>query len=129
MPMPMPPVMPLDHRGGAGMMTAAMACRPPVSGDRRGDGAVVTVMAARRHGRSMMMMMDARLDRRGRENQRGPGRHGRERCPDDSCHDSILCRGRDVETTHARNVFNTMGTSPGKSSLIRPGPNASAQAA
>jgi hypothetical protein len=66
------------------------------------------------------------------------GRHGRKRerdrrRPQDdqqprrklSSHGFYL--GLSRRATHTRSCFNTLGTSPGKSSLIRPGPNRSAQ--
>ena len=43
-------------------------------------------------------------------------------------HGSLSCAFRRPAATHARSCFNTLGTRPGKSSLIRPGPNRSAQA-
>ena len=120
------------------VMAHPMSTRRVTSGDGRGDGAVMAVMAApcgRGSGGGVVMMMNARFRRGSGERERGPGRDRRERRPDETCHDSILCPGRApicgraVVTTHALNVFNTMGTSPGKSSLIRPGPKDSAQAA
>ena len=100
--------------------------------DRRRHRTVVGMMAPggdRRPAHHGVMMMDARHGRCADASQRGQGYGGRERRPDERCHDIILCPGRAIVTTHARNVFNTIGTRPGKSSLIRPGPNASAQAA
>ena len=105
---------------------------PVTPGDGRGDRAVVSVAVSgcdrMRRGR-MVTVVNPSLGWRDRQNQGHQGRDRREGYPDDRFHDSILCPGRGVVTTHARNCFNTMGMSPGKSSLIKPGPNASAQAA
>ena len=113
------------------MPIATVVTGPAMARHRRRHGAVVTMVAGRSRGgrRRGMMVVDPRLGGRGGDRQQAPGCDQRERRPDERFHDSILCPARAIVTTHARNCFNTMGTSPGKSSLIRPGPNASAQAA
>ena len=138
MDMPMKAAMtmmtPLGFAGDGRRPMSMVSARSAMAGDRRRQRTMMKVVApagCRRLGlrRLMMMVADPGLGRRGDERQRSQGRGRRERRPDEGCHDSILCPWRANVTTQARNVFNTMGTSPGKSSLIRPGPNASAQAA
>ena len=90
---------------------------------------MATMMGAgrRARGRGMaMVMVDRGLGWRGAQAERDPDDRDGQRVPDGGDH--ALHHGS-RGATHARNCFNTMGTRPGKSSLIRPGPNDSAQAA
>ena len=141
-------------RGAVASVTAVTAVaggggrRLPMDGAMCGPGGARVVMAAavmsaRRRGRAfghrvsggvMVMVMDRGGGRLGQGDQ-APGGESGQRAPDDDGHAEFPFIG-DVRSsaTHARKLsplscFNTMGTSPGKSSLIRPGPNASPQAA
>lgn len=78
----------------------------------------------------VMVMMDLGLGDRDGEDQRRAEDDGGDRAARDFDHAVFPfppAPGR--PPPYPRNCFNTMGTRPGKSSLIRPGPNASAQAA
>jgi len=132
--------------GGGGLMV-------PLAGGRRGPGVMMVVvvvmavgvgggslvvpLAGGRGGLGVMMMMvvvaDPRRGRRRGQGQGCQGEEGRERGPDGGVHAvngfQSASRRPEGQATRPRRSFNTMGTSPGKSSLIRPGPKAWPQAA
>ena len=89
-------------------------------------GARVPVMNG---GDDMMMMVVARHGQRraGKDNRRR-GEGDRDEGPGGAGHGVFPCESRD-QATRALSCFNTLGTSPGKSSLISPTPKSSAQAA
>jgi len=131
--------------GGGGLMV-------PLAGGRRGPGVMMVVvmavgvgggslvvpLAGGRGGLGVMMMMmvvvvDPRRGRRRGQGQGCQGEEGRERGPDGGVHAvngfQSASRRPEGQATRPRRSFNTMGTSPGKSSLMRPGPKAWPQAA
>ncbi len=97
------------------------------------EGAPRGVMAPdmpRRGDRVAVVMMNLGLGDRGGEDERRAKDEGGDRAARDIDHAVFpFSRAPRPPPPYPRNCFNTMGTRPGKSSLIRPGPNASAQAA
>lgn len=86
--------------------------------------------------RRRMVMVTVMMNRRSggggetqrRQARRGQTDHGSGKGSKNGGHGSSRCAAARDRATHARNRFNTEGTSPGKSSLIRPTPNSSAHA-
>jgi len=77
----------------------------------------------------MMMMGSSQGGRPKRERRRGNGdREEGGRGPWGAGHDVFPSHESLFQATRARNRFNTLGTSRGKSSLINPAPKASAHA-
>lgn len=114
------------HRLGFGFRVAAVVATALFGGDRRVVAPVTPLRDGSGGGMVMMRPRHGRCDGRGRHD---PGSERGKRDPDDGGHASFLFQGALVVTTHVHSCFNTTGTRPGKSSLMRPGPKASAQAA
>jgi hypothetical protein len=115
------------RRGDNVMMTRMMVVDASRGGRRR-----TTAMMARlrRHGDGMVMaVMNPGLGGGGGQGEQSPDKRRGQGVPLDGDHAVFPVSATRHITTHARNCFNTMGTSPGKSSLINPGPNTSAAAA
>lgn len=97
---------------------------------------VVMVTVAARAGlgrdrwRAVMVMVDAGRGGRRAQSQEGRAERGKKRNPERMGHRPVRTDQLAAPMAiRACNAFNTVGARPGKSSLISPGPNPSAQAA